>query len=192
MKINKFSLVATFAVIVSGIFFAVDSKAADNVCSPGCISPQVCVQGSCLLPSHEVPPNSAIIGTNGAIQNNVVPGTTTEESQIIKCGRPGQNMCTLCDLIAGMNNIIQYLMKIAIIVALLAVTIGGVMYVVSAGDTGLADMAKKTITNAAVGFVIIFAAFLIIDTTINYLGTKPGMGINVTSWGQFVCAPGIH
>lgn len=120
--------------------------------------------------------------------------STAGEGGIIKCGRGG-SMCTLCDLISTMNTIIQYLMKISIGVALLAMAIGGVMYVVSAGDTGMIDNAKKTIMNAAVGFVIIFAAFLIIDTTINYLGAKKDpktnastFGMNITSWGQFECA----
>jgi len=100
----------------------------------------------------------------------------------------GQDMCTLCDLIAGMNRIIQYLMKLAIGVALLAMTIGGVMYVVSAGDKGLADKAKGAITNAVVGFAIIFAGWLIINTTITYIGSYTNLGIQgVGSWGNFEC-----
>ncbi|EKE18556.1 MAG: hypothetical protein ACD_9C00296G0002 [uncultured bacterium] len=184
MKLRRIIFISVACNLFLGLFLFFNAnvaKAADSTCETSCVAPTVCINGSCMMPAHNVTPS-----------NNKIPGDTTEGSQIIKCGRPGQNMCTLCDLIAGMNNIIQYLMKIAIGVALLAITIGGVMYVVSAGDTGLADMAKKTITNAAVGFVIIFAAFLIIDTTISYLGTKEGMGINVTSWGQFECAPGIH
>lgn len=128
---------------------------------------------------------------SGAQADSVVPGET-EGNGIVACGRPGQSMCTLCDLIAGLNNVIQYLMKISIGVALLAMTIGGVMYVVSAGDSGLIDKAKGAIKNASIGFVIIFAAYLIVDTTINYLGTSDGMGIKVTSWGKFECKKGVH
>lgn len=112
---------------------------------------------------------------------------------IITCGR-GQNMCTLCDLIGGMNNIIQYLMRISIGVALLAMAVGGVMYIVSAGDGDLIKSAKGTMTNAAKGFVIIFTAFLIINTTINYIGSKKNasgvatFGMNITSWGKFDCS----
>jgi hypothetical protein len=84
-------------------------------------------------------------------------------------------------------------MKIAIGVALLAMAIGGVMYVVSAGDSGLIDNAKSTIKNAAIGFVIIFAGYLIINTTITYVGARKDdngnvtFGMNITSWGQFDC-----
>ncbi|EKE19869.1 MAG: hypothetical protein ACD_8C00094G0013 [uncultured bacterium] len=116
------------------------------------------------------------------------------KAAIITCGT-GREMCTLCDLISGMNTVIQYLMKISIGVALLAVTIGGVMYIVSAGDSGLIDQAKSTMKNAAIGFVVIFAGWLIINTTITYIGSrkdattgKPTFGMNITSWGEFDCA----
>ena len=137
---------------------------------------------------------NTITNTGGGPQANddPIPGTTVDPSGIVQCGRPGQKMCTLCDLISGMNGIIQYIMKIAIGVGLLAMGIGGVMYIVSAGDGKLIDGAKSTMQNAAIGFVIIFAAYLIIDTTISYIGTKPGMGINVTSWGNFECKAGVH
>ncbi|MDD5463689.1 MAG: hypothetical protein PHP62_00965 [Candidatus Moranbacteria bacterium] len=121
-----------------------------------------------------------------SVVGTMLVGVDNANAAIITCGR-GQDMCTLCDLIAGMNTIIQYLMKLSIGVALLAMAIGGVMYVISAGDKGLADKAKGAITNAVVGFAIIFAGWLIINTTINYIGTKPGMGIGVTSWGNFEC-----
>ncbi len=131
-------------------------------------------------------------GTGPPITSNRVPGESTGGG-LIQCGRPGTDMCTLCDIIKGMNIIIQYLMKIAIGVALLAMSIGGVMYVISAGDSGLIDTGKNTMKNAAIGFVIIFAGYLIINTTINYLGTKKGatgeatFGMNITSWGNFDC-----
>lgn len=132
----------------------------------------------------------------GAQADDLVPGIQDDPSGIIQCGRPGQRMCTLCDLIKGINTVIQYIMKIAIGIAILAITIGGVMYVVSAGDSGLIEMAKTTMKNAVIGFVLVFAAFLIINTTMQYLGTKknaqgePTFGFNITSWGQFDCTAG--
>lgn len=130
---------------------------------------------------------TATTGTAGQPADNKIPGTT-EPGGIVQCGRPGQNMCTLCNMIEGMRIIIDYLMKIAVGVALLAMAIGGVMYIVSAGSSGLADMGKKAITNAAIGFVIIFAAYLIVNTVFLYLGTKPGLGFGVVEWGKFECA----
>lgn len=122
-----------------------------------------------------------------------VAGQKGAASELVKCGRAGEQMCTLCDLIRGLNYVMQYIMKIAIGVGLLAITIGGVMYVVSAGDKGMIDQGKGTMKNAGIGFVIIFAGWLIINTTISYIGSKTSgdsggtLGIHVTSWGQFEC-----
>lgn len=134
---------------------------------------------------------TATTTSTGTATSTKIPGTT-EAGGIVSCGRPGQDMCTLCDLIKGMNIIIKYLMRIAVGVVLLMFTIGGVMYIVSAGDSGLIERGKTTMLNSVWGFLIIFAGFLIINTTISYIGTKPGMGINVTSWGNFDCNPGNH
>jgi len=190
--------VALVSFLGIGMFFGIGiANVNAATCSPACVAPLVCANGGCAadtsLPSHAVTPNTSGAGSAGQIQDTKIPGTTTQPSDIIKCGRPGQNMCTLCDLISGFNNIIQYLMKIAIGMALLAISIGGVMYVVSAGDSGLIDSAKSVMKNAAIGFVIIFAAFLIINTTIEYLGTKTDaagnltFGFHIVSWGHFDC-----
>ena len=141
-------------------------------------------------------------GTNGAnalnasgasgsqIQNNSVPGASVDaKSGIVQCGRPGGQMCTLCDLIKGINKIIHYIMDIAIFVALLAMAIGGVLYVVSAGESAAMEMAKSTIMNAAIGFVIVFAAWLIVNTTITFLGVNETLGMKTaTTWGDFNCS----
>jgi hypothetical protein len=139
-------------------------------------------------------PTAAVpTATSSQIQSGSIPGTSVNAgSGIVQCGRPGQQMCTLCDLIKGFNTVIQYIMKIAIGVALLAMAIGGVLYIVSAGESAMMEKAKSAITNAAIGFVIVFAAFLIINTTMQYLGTiktngEPTLGIAIISWGQFDC-----
>jgi hypothetical protein len=109
---------------------------------------------------------------------------------IITCGKNG-SMCTLCDLIKGINIIIQYLLKIGIGVALASITIGGVIYILSAGDSKMIDMGKAAIKNAAIGLIIMFGAWLLISTTFRVLGAKQNLGITgVTAWGNFDCAPG--
>jgi len=96
-------------------------------------------------------------------------------------------MCTLCDMIKGIKIVIDYIKNIAIGLGLLAFSVGGVMYAVSAGDKGLIDSAKAVMRNAITGFLVIFGAWLIVNTTIDYLGTQPGMNIHVVSWGEFEC-----
>lgn len=195
MKPNKF-----FSVIfIAAAFFVIGSSKASALTAGSCttakdcVSGQICNAGKCVAAGHQIAPNAPVVGGTGQITNDIIPGTTTEKSQIITCGRPGQRMCTLCNLIEGLNNIIHYLRSVAIGFALLAMSIGGVMYVISSGDKGMIDKGKGIMKNAAIGFVIIFASFLIIDTTINYIGSKkdangvPTFGMNITGWGKFDC-----
>jgi len=112
-----------------------------------------------------------------------ISGTATGGG-IVTCGRSGGTMCTLCDLIKGISDIVKYLRNIAIGIAVLALTIGGVMYVVSAGEPGMIEMAKTTMKNAGIGLVIVLAAYLVISTTILYIGTKSDLGIGA-SWYSF-------
>ena len=84
-------------------------------------------------------------------------------------------------------DIIDYIMKIAIGVALVGIAIGGVLYTISAGDSGAAEKAKTTIKNALIGFIIVFSAWLIVNTTISAIGARKDLGINVTGWGEFDC-----
>jgi hypothetical protein len=198
-NVNKKTIALAIKIVVFGAALFLSSsfaKAADTSCNPACVLPEVCSAGACILPSHSLAPNAPIAASSIPAPQRV-PGTT-EGTGIVSCGRAGQDMCTLCDLIRGMNIIINYLMKLAIGVALLAMAIGGVMYIVSAGDTGQAGKAKSAITNAAIGFVIIFSAFLIINTTINYIGSikdasgQSTFGMNITSWGNFDCTARVR
>jgi hypothetical protein len=155
---------------------------------------QTVADGRC-CPLYQPPLLPTPIPGGGAIVDDSIPGVSVDEGTgLITCGRPGGRMCTLCDLIKGMNDIIHYLMNIAIGAALLIVTIGGVMYIISAGDSGMVEKGKSAMKNAAIGFVIIFTGYLIINTTIDYLGTKKDpvtgkatFGMNITSWGNFDC-----
>lgn len=132
--------------------------------------------------------DASLGGTGGPqITDDNIPGVSVNAAGgVVKCGRPGGKMCTLCDLIKGINDIVQYLMKIAIGVALLAMAIGGVMYVISAGESAMMENAKTAIKNAAIGFVVVFAAYIIVNTTILLLGAKSDLGINAR-WETFDC-----
>ena len=169
------------------------SAANLSLATTSCTS-QTTANGKC-FPNSVFAGGTSGVGGSGQISGSTIPGTTTDNSGIISCGRPGQSMCTLCDLIAGLNTIIQYVMKISIGVGMLAVTIAGIMYIVSGGDTNMTGKAKTTMKNAAVGFVIIFAGWVIINTTISTIGAikdpatgNSTFGMHITSWGQFECA----
>ncbi|EKD58862.1 MAG: hypothetical protein ACD_56C00037G0007 [uncultured bacterium] len=207
MKMKTIKSIAYSVILLGGLFVNnLPAMAADAVClnKPDKTACSVgdgksaeygkCDgKGNCVTSGVVTTPASGP-GSAGQATDYKIPGTTTEESQLVKCGRPGQSMCTLCDFIAGLNNVIQYIMRISIGVGLLAFTIAGVVYVVSAGDPKTTGRAKDIMKNAAIGFVIIFAGWLIVNTVIQSLGSKtdaqgnPTFGMNITSWGQFDCS----
>lgn len=134
-------------------------------------------------------PDTAASTDGSSTGNYTVSGQGIDSGNgIVQCGRPGGKMCTLCDLIAGFNTIIKYLIKIGIGVALLAMAVGGVFYIVSAGESAMMEMAKSAIKNAAIGFVIVLAAWLIVNTLISALGASGTLGMSsTTTWGDFDC-----
>ncbi|MFA5987023.1 MAG: hypothetical protein WC819_06795 [Parcubacteria group bacterium] len=63
--------------------------------------------------------------------------------------------------ITGLYN---FLVAVTAIAALLMITIGGFYYVVSAGNQAQAGTAKKIISDALLGLVIVFVTWLILHT----------------------------
>jgi hypothetical protein len=114
--------------------------------------------------------------------------TTTTGSGLVACGKDADHMCTLCDIIVTINTIIQYLMKISIGVALAVFTAAGIMYISSAGGSKMIEMAKSAMKNATIGFIVVLAAYLIIDAVVlKSIGAQKDLNIGVTSWGTFDC-----
>lgn len=142
----------------------------------------------------DVPAKTAAVTApvNPQAISNIVGGAGAKPSDdsnkgLVKCGNTGQPFCRMCDIIIGMNVIIKYAMGIAVFVALAAITIGGVMYIVSAGDQGMTTNAKEVMKNAGIGIVIIFAAWLIVNYTMVLIGTNDKFGITQTGWNNFQC-----
>ena len=78
-------------------------------------------------------------------------------------GGPGGNVSNINDFIIYVINI---LLGIVGFVALLFLIIGGFRYITSAGNEESAGQAKKIITNAIIGIVIVILAFVIVRVII--------------------------
>ena len=152
-------------------------------CPSTCTS-QTTATGRC-CPTNLFPATDVNVSnqTNNTIStNDKIPGST-ESGGLVQCGRGGQRMCTLCDLIVGINILIKYGFRISIFVALAAITIAGVLYIV-----GEVDRAKAILWDTLKGIVFVFAAWLIVNYVMILLGTKTNLGITqVGSWSNFQC-----
>lgn len=119
-------------------------------------------------------------------------------SGIVPCGRNCNNTetsadetkpCTLCHLIVGFYDLIQYGFKILVFVALVCLVIAGVMYILSAGSEEMIKTAKTFIKQVLYGFGFVLAAWLLIFVVMNYFGVKSDLGIEKTEgWTKFTCS----
>lgn len=68
-----------------------------------------------------------------------------------------------------LDAIIQWLLLIAGCLAVIAIVVSGIMYIISGGDPTKAETAKKNLTWAIIGLVIILASSLIVFIVIHIL-----------------------
>ena len=81
--------------------------------------------------------------------------------------------CGISDLFTTLVNIYNFLTKdIAAPLAIIAITVGGIMMLISAGNPNLMGTGKKILWTAIIGLVLVFCSFLIINfiacTTLKY------------------------
>ena len=103
------------------------------------------------------------------------PGTTTTpttspstgSTTVVTIGPPFTGgPTTISEVIA---NVTSWILGIAGAIAVLFIIICGVRYITSAGDTKQQEAAKKCLTNAIVGLVIIVTAFFIVRVIVDVL-----------------------
>ena len=96
---------------------------------------------------------------------------------LVPCGKAadGSDACTICDFFVMLARIYDFLVKwIATPLAILAVTIGAVALMISAGNPNLAGTGKKILYAAIIGLVLVFLSWLIINTILSALGFQMG------------------
>jgi hypothetical protein len=120
------------------------------------------------------------------------------DGPIVPCGtgNPKESACTICDLAAGINNIMKFITGIIAYAAAVIVVVAGIIYIVSSGNPQMTSMAKSAIKNAAIGLVIVITAFLIVhfiilaivqgDTNTVGKGEVTTGGMSTSSW-TFTC-----
>ncbi len=116
------------------------------------------------------------------------------EAALIPCGRSGADAtaaekkpCTVCHIVIGGKGIIDYGLKIMTYAAIAVIVAMAIFYIVSTGDEGMMQTAKGGIKAALIGFAVMLAAWLIVNTTLKILSAKVP-GLDITSSGfSFSC-----
>jgi len=84
--------------------------------------------------------------------------------------------CTLCHLILMTQLIMDFLFKIAAVVAAFFIAVSGVMYLVAAGRPEMMTLAKTTLKLTLLGFSLIFIAWIMVDTILTMFGYIDPLG----------------
>ena len=108
--------------------------------------------------------------------------TVTGIAQLANCSGAD---CSACNVVYMANGIIKWLIGILCIIFAVLLAIAGVKLVTSGGNPGALDAAKSSFTNAIIGFIIVLAAWLVVDTIIRSLvgnGGRLDNGGDVSGW----------
>ena len=80
------------------------------------------------------------------------------------CGMSGQDPCGIKDFFQMLVNLYSFIViALATPLAVIAITVGGIFMMVSAGNPNLAGTGRKIIYTSIIGLILVFAAYLIID-----------------------------
>lgn len=95
--------------------------------------------------------------------------------------------CTFCDLLETSQNIIYFMITLALFaVGPAMIAVGGGMMLISAGSSERLSSGRKMVTGTLIGIAISLGAFLIINTFLYFLNK----GNSKVSWPDIQCEPG--
>lgn len=116
-------------------------------------------------------------------RNTDDPTTTINETAV----------CTLCHVIVGGKNIIDWGMRVMVAIGLVVITAMGIWYIVSSGNDSMISQAKSGIKATLIGIAVMLGAWLLIHTTLLLLAQEtdpsknPIIGLQVVNGFQFSC-----
>jgi hypothetical protein len=79
------------------------------------------------------------------------------------CKGSDVSITAVSNVIVLISNVIQILLLLAGSLGVIFLIVGGIFYVISAGDPARLKRAKEIITNVIVGLVIIFLAYAVVN-----------------------------
>ena len=124
----------------------------------------------------------------------LVPVESVVAQGLVPCeggGFRSDSPCTPCHLIQLANNVITWLISILTLVFAILAMYAGFKLVTSGGNTGAKQDAKSMLTNAIIGFILVLAAFIIIDTGMRaLLRDDENAGVRGSLWFKSITCDG--
>lgn len=104
---------------------------------------------------------------------------------LVPCGTGNNPPCTLCHLVVGVKGIMDWGMNVMTFFAIAIIVAMAIVYIVSAGNSGMMTTAKTGIKTTLIGFAIMLGSWVIVNFFMLTLANN-GIG-HATSWNTFTC-----
>jgi len=79
--------------------------------------------------------------------------------------------CNICDFFNMLTRIYDFIVKtIATPLAIIAIVVGGILMLISAGNANLLGKGKKILYAAIIGLALVYCSWIIIDVTLRAVG----------------------
>lgn len=114
----------------------------------------------------------------------IISPVAVSAAGLVPCGGPLEPGCQLCYFVTLMGNVFDWLVMILTVVVTIIFVSAGLKLVTSAGNASEKEAAKKMITNAFIGFVIVLSAWLLVDFGMKTLLDSGGA---VGPWNKIAC-----
>lgn len=119
-----------------------------------------------------------------------LPGVVGAAGLVPECGS-NSDPCQFCHVIQLVNNVVRWLVVVLTTIAALLFAWAGFRMVVSGGNSEALTYAKNIFYNVSIGFLIVLAGWLIVDTVMKALLTGQAYGM----WNTIQCVaqpvPGV-
>ena len=87
-------------------------------------------------------------------------------AKLVPCGQTDAPKCQLCHIFLVIRNVITLALEITIPLAALFIVIGGITILTSTGSSERTTYGKKIISYAVIGIVVVFTAWIIVNSVI--------------------------
>ncbi len=111
---------------------------------------------------------------------------TTFSAGLVPCGGPGETACdkNICYVGVLLDNVSDWVVALAGIVVVLLIIRGGLQLALAMGSVTGKPAAQRGIATALVGYILILAAWMVVDTFLKFFTVNPEWGV----WHPFNCA----
>jgi hypothetical protein len=126
----------------------------------------------------------------------------TADAGIVQCGITPDDPCGFCDIFKLITGIINFFVLpppagfgVVPLIATLLILVGGFYILIAAGRPNLQSQGKSIITAVAIGLLLVYIAWVVVNSILTFLGVAQWTGLTdnketpdiIEGWWQIQC-----